>query len=109
LGTKLKGLLTMTAMSGLGCRGTIIEKLGNGGNKLRWRKWFGQEDAVGHTLNGPILGRGTGDIDDGQRRIECPGAPRDVPSLYAVFTQLDIDYEYPVLVCAQQRQRLLAR
>src|SRR5437016_1823598 len=40
-------LLYPTAVSR--CRRTRVEKSRNGGDKLRWRKWLFEKDAVGHT------------------------------------------------------------
>jgi hypothetical protein len=62
-----------------------VQKLGNGSDKLRWRKWLGQKDAVRNALSGPFISVGTGNIDDRQIRVDRSGAPGNIPPSYPVF------------------------
>ena len=53
----------------LRCRRAAIEKLANGCDKLGWRERLGQKEAVRDAMRGPLVGTGTGHVDDGNRSL----------------------------------------
>jgi hypothetical protein len=87
-----------TRKTGLRHRRPGVQKLGNGGDKLRWRKWLGQNDAVRYALSGPFIGVGTGNIDDRQIRVGRSGAPGNIHPLIRSL---------PSLISTTRRRHLL--
>jgi hypothetical protein len=77
----------------LSCRRPGVEKLGNGGDKLRWRERFGQENATRNTICGPLVGACGGHIDDGQCRLDLSGQFRDFPSIHLALPEINVGYE----------------
>jgi hypothetical protein len=53
----------------------------HGSDKLRWRKWLGQKNAIRNALRGPPVGMRTGDVEDGKGRVDLSGPLRDLPSI----------------------------
>jgi hypothetical protein len=88
-----------------------IEKLGNGGEKLRWRERFGQENAARDAICGPLVGTCGGHIDDGECRVDLSGQFRDFPSIHLALPEINVGYECAAFAPAflQQGQRLFAR
>jgi hypothetical protein len=70
-----------------------IEKLGNGGDKLRWRERFGQENAARDTICGPLVGTCGGHIDDGECRLDLSGEFRYLPSVHLASPEINVRYE----------------
>src|ERR1700716_1953169 len=53
----------------------------HGSDKLRWRKWLGQKNAIRNALRGPPVGMCTSDVEDGKGRVDLSGPLRDLPSI----------------------------
>src|SRR5258705_13861492 len=64
-------------------RRPVNEKLGNGGDKLRWRERLLQKDSVRNTMRGPLVGASTCHIDDREFRIDFSGVPGDFPAVHS--------------------------
>src|ERR1700737_977362 len=64
----------------------------HGGDKLRWRKWLGQKNAVRNALRGPPVGMCSGDVEDGKGRVDLSGPLRYLPSIKPA-QQRDVDQE----------------
>ncbi len=54
-------------------RRPVNEKLGNGGDKLRWRERLFQKDAVRNAKRGPLVRTAAGHVDNGESRINLSG------------------------------------
>ena len=57
----------------LGCGRAAVEKIGDSRNKLGWREWLCQHDAVGDAFGRPISSARTTHIDDGKFRVDFSG------------------------------------
>jgi len=56
-----------------------VEKIGNGCHQLRWREWLWDDDAVRHSVCGPIPIVG-GNINDGERGVFLSYTLGDLPA-----------------------------
>ena len=94
----------------LRCGCAAIEKLGNGGDELRWRERLGQKDAVGNAVRTILVGVGAGHINDGKSRVDLSGLLCDFPAAH-VAAQIDVGHKRAVfpLVSLEQGHRLFAR
>src|SRR6476620_11655585 len=81
-----------------------IEKLGNGGDKLRWCERFGEENAVGNTIRGPLVGICRRHVDDGEGRVDLPGVSRDFPAVHLALPQIDVRDQCAVFALAFLQQ-----
>ena len=63
----------------------------HGSDKLRWRKWLGQKNAIRNALRGPPVGC-SGDVEDGKGRVDLSGPLRDLPSIQPA-QQSDVGHE----------------
>ncbi len=79
----------------LRCRRTRIEKLGNGGDQLRWRERLFEKDAVRHAAHRPLVGTAAGNVDDGKFTVYFSGLFGDLPAVHRA-PETDIRYKRPV-------------
>ena len=61
--------------------GLPIEQVGNGGHKLGGREWLGEKKAVRDALDRPLIGGGSGHVNDGKGRIHLAGGAGDFPAV----------------------------
>jgi hypothetical protein len=72
-----------------------VQKVGDGGDKLRGRERLLQQDAVWDTPGWSLC---RAHINDGKFRVDFSGLPGDFPTIYFA-AQPDVAYERPVLAC----------
>lgn len=80
---------SLTATAAASRRRAALEKVGNGGDKLRRSKWLRQHDAVGNTLGGPVCGVRPAHVNYWKFRIDFSGELGDFPAFHSA-SQIDV-------------------
>ena len=78
-----------------------IQQIGYCGYELRWRKWFGEKNAVRNAVDRPLVGGSTGHVDDWEIRVQLSRLFGDRPTVHSA-KQIDVRYqdairEFPAL------------
>jgi hypothetical protein len=79
-------------------------------DQLGRSEWLGQQNAVGHAARSPLVGMGSGDVDDGKFRVDLSGLPGDLPAIHFA-PEIDVRHQRAIRAgpAPEQRDRFLAR
>jgi len=83
---------------------SLIEKLGNGGNELRWRERLRQHDAVRDAFGCPIVKIYSAYVNDGKVRVDFSGVSCDVPPVELSRAQIDVSDECSIFAVGLVKQ-----
>jgi hypothetical protein len=86
-----------SAEAALRWRRTGIEKLGNGGDQLRWRERFGQKNTMRDAVRGPLIGCRAGHVNDGESGVDLSGLLGHSPTVDPA-KKIDAGDKRPVVV-----------
>lgn len=92
-------------------RGRLVEQARHCRDDLCGRKWLVQEDTVWHPVRSPLIGRGTGHVNDWNFRIDLSGSLGHLPAA-ELAGKIDVRDDGPIGVFAvrlQELQGFLAR